>query len=225
MSQQRPGLRRSIRLVRRHKFLFGIMVVLGVAGGGAYARFHPPLFTGTALVLLPQNGQAAQNGANAAGNNEPNTYMGTQELIAESSPVLLGALPHVRPAVSITKLDHAIVVGSPTSYIISVSAKEKTSADAATTADAVAESYISYVGSASSPGGRVLAQLLQSAASNTETGRLKQVVNYGIYGLAEVLYGPFFDLAPREDPWPAEIMHLHPTLTMVGGRVVFSSAR
>jgi hypothetical protein len=29
---------------------------------------------------------------------------------------------------------------------------------------------------------------------------------YGIFGLGEVLYGPFFDLAPRKDPWPAEIM-------------------
>ncbi len=30
---------------------------------------------------------------------------------------------------------------------------------------------------------------------------------YGIFGLGEVLYGPFFDLAPRKDPWPAEIMN------------------
>lgn len=30
---------------------------------------------------------------------------------------------------------------------------------------------------------------------------------FGIFGLAEVLYGPFFDLAPRKDPWPAEIMN------------------
>ena len=29
---------------------------------------------------------------------------------------------------------------------------------------------------------------------------------FGIFGLGEVLYGPFFDLAPRKDPWPAEIM-------------------
>ena len=29
---------------------------------------------------------------------------------------------------------------------------------------------------------------------------------YGIFGLGEVLYGPFFDLAPRKEPWPAAIM-------------------
>jgi capsular polysaccharide biosynthesis protein len=189
MSQQRPGLRRSLRLARRHKFLFAIMVVLGLAAGGGYARFHPPLFTGTALVLLPQNGQAAQNAAGAAGTTAPNPYMGTQELIAQSTPVLLGALPHVRPVVSLAKLDDAVEVGSPTSYIISVSAKENTAADAAATANAVAESYISYVGSAGTPGGRIHAQLLQSATADTETGRLKQLINYGIYGLAGALVG------------------------------------
>src|SRR5262249_32321401 len=30
--------------------------------------------------------------------------------------------------------------------------------------------------------------------------------NFGIFGLGEVLYGPFFDLARRADPWPVEIM-------------------
>lgn len=31
--------------------------------------------------------------------------------------------------------------------------------------------------------------------------------SFGTFGLGEVLYGPFFDLAPRKDPWPAEIMN------------------
>jgi predicted amidohydrolase YtcJ len=29
---------------------------------------------------------------------------------------------------------------------------------------------------------------------------------FGVFGLGEVLYGPFFDLARRSTPWPAEIM-------------------
>jgi len=29
---------------------------------------------------------------------------------------------------------------------------------------------------------------------------------FGTFGLGEVLYGPFFDLAPRKEPWSAEIM-------------------
>ncbi|HLK72720.1 MAG TPA: Wzz/FepE/Etk N-terminal domain-containing protein [Streptosporangiaceae bacterium] len=186
MSRQKPGLRTSLRLARRHKFLVGIMVVLGLAAGGGYARFHPPLFTGTALILLPQNGQPAQS---AAGASKTSSFVATQELIAQSSTVLSAALPHVRPVVSLTELDAAVAVASPSQDIISVSAQEKTAADAAATANAVAASYISYVGSDKSPGGKVAAQLLQSASSNTGTGRLKQIFNYGIYGVAGALVG------------------------------------
>ena len=41
---------------------------------------------------------------------------------------------------------------------------------------------------------------------------------HGIFGLAEVLYGPFFDLAPRKDPWPAEIMTEYGKLAAVAAR-------
>jgi predicted amidohydrolase YtcJ len=41
---------------------------------------------------------------------------------------------------------------------------------------------------------------------------------YGIFGLGEILYGPFFDLAPRKDPWPAEIMNEY-------GKLATSAAR
>jgi capsular polysaccharide biosynthesis protein len=189
VSQQRLDLRRSIRIVRRHKLLMGVMVAVGLLGGGAYARFNPPMVTSTALVLLPQNGQAAQSGASATGNNAPDPYTETQEVIAKSYSVLLGALPHVRPVVSVVELSNAVSIGSETPYIISVSATEKTAADAAATANAVAESYISYTGSASSPGGAVVAQLFQPATGNAETSRLKQLVNYGIYALLGALLG------------------------------------
>lgn len=41
---------------------------------------------------------------------------------------------------------------------------------------------------------------------------------YGIFGLGEVLYGPFFDLAPRTDPWPAEIMNEYGKLATAAAR-------
>ena len=41
---------------------------------------------------------------------------------------------------------------------------------------------------------------------------------HGIFGLAEVLYGPFSDLAPRKDPWPAEIMNEYGKLATVAAR-------
>src|SRR5262245_62324270 len=41
---------------------------------------------------------------------------------------------------------------------------------------------------------------------------------HGIFGLGEVLYGPFFDLAPRKDPWPAAIMSEYGKLAMAAAR-------
>jgi len=186
MSQPRRGLRRPIQIVRRHKLLVGIMAAVGLLAGGGYAAFDPASVTSTALVLLTQTGQS---GATAPGSTGPDPYTVTQEVIAKSTPVLLGALPGVRPAVSLSELRRAIEIGSDTANIISVSAKEKTGADAAATANAVAGSYISYIGSASSPDGRVQAQLFQSATGGGQAGRVKQLVSNGIYVPLGALFG------------------------------------
>ena len=196
MSQQALDLRRSVQIVRRHRLLVGIMVALGLLGGGAYAVLDPPMVTSTALVLLPQSGQAALNGAAAAANGGPDPYTVTQEVIAKSSPVLLAALPDVRPAMSIDELRSEVAIGSLTPYVISVSVKGKTAADAAANANAVAKSYINYIGSASSPGGKVPAQLLQSATSATGSGPLKQIIIYALAGaIAGALIGVIIALA------------------------------
>ena len=41
---------------------------------------------------------------------------------------------------------------------------------------------------------------------------------FGVFGLGEVLYAPFFDLAPRRDPWPPEIMNEYGTLATAAAR-------
>jgi predicted amidohydrolase YtcJ len=41
---------------------------------------------------------------------------------------------------------------------------------------------------------------------------------FGTFGIGEVLYGPFFDLAPRAEPWPAEIMHEYGKLAAAAAR-------
>ena len=41
---------------------------------------------------------------------------------------------------------------------------------------------------------------------------------HGMFGLGEVLYGPFFDLAPRKDPWPAAIMSEYGKLATAAAR-------
>ena len=47
----------------------------------------------------------------------------------------------------------------------------------------------SYVRSANSPGGRVLAQLLEPAANNADKSRVAQLINYRIYALLGALFG------------------------------------
>jgi predicted amidohydrolase YtcJ len=41
---------------------------------------------------------------------------------------------------------------------------------------------------------------------------------HGIFGLGEILYGPFFDLAPRKDHWPAQIMSEYAKLATAAAR-------
>jgi predicted amidohydrolase YtcJ len=57
------------------------------------------------------------------------------------------------------------------------------------------------------------------AAAVIESSRPNQFDGqYGIFGLAETLYRPFFDLAPRKDPWPAEIMNEYAKLATAAAR-------
>ena len=68
------------------------------------AAASPVTVTSTALVLLPPVGQKTA----AAANGEPGPFTATQEVMAGSDPVLSGALPDVRPAVSLTGLRRGI---------------------------------------------------------------------------------------------------------------------
>jgi capsular polysaccharide biosynthesis protein len=188
MGERALDLRRSVQIVRRHKVLVCVLMALGFLAGAAYAVVKPPLLTSAALIVLPQsvvNAQAAQ-----AGGGVLSPFTATQVVIADSSPVLSVALPNVRPAMSLNKLRNEVQVNSLTSYIISVSATSKVAADAETTANAVANSYIAYVNSPSSPTGQVQARVLQLATTATGTKPLEAILLTGLIGaLAGALIG------------------------------------
>jgi capsular polysaccharide biosynthesis protein len=200
MSEQALDLRTSAQIVRRRKFLVGTVVVLGILIGSAYTVLNPPKLTSTALVVLPQSPEA-QQGAAVANNDETDPFTATQQLIAVSNAVLSAALPYVRPPMSLDELRRVIQVASPTSYVISISAKGRVTADAEATANAVARSYISYLGSASSTIGRVQAQLLEPATSATGSA-LKPLLIGALGGAAGgVLIGVTLALAiSRKEP-------------------------
>ncbi len=192
MSQQALDLRRSVKILWRHKILMATAVVLGILAGGAYAHLNPPMLTSTALVVLPQNAQSAQ----ATVNGGPDPYTATQELIASSNQVLSGALPDIRPRTSLADLRGEVQIGSLTTYVISVSAKSKAAAAAEAAANAVANSYIRYIGSSSSPVGRVPAHLLQEATSAAGLAPLEVLIVDALIGaISGALIGAIIALA------------------------------
>lgn len=194
MSQQALDLRRSIRIVRRYRVLVGGVVALGILCGAGYVAVKPPMRTADAVVVLPQAVTGAQGtaGAAAAADNGTGTdttpYMATQVLIADSTAVLNDALPNVSPAMSLNQLRGDVTTSSPTAYTVSISVKGASAADAETTANAIAASYISYIASPSSPLGSAPARLLQRAA--VATG-LSVPVAFIVFGLVGGVAGAF----------------------------------
>jgi capsular polysaccharide biosynthesis protein len=185
MSQQALDLRRSVQIVRQHRRIFAAIVVLGLLLGAAYAVLNPPKFGSSALVVLPaassaQNEQSQSASADGTGTD---TYIATQVVIANSDSVLLGALPHISPSVSLQTLQNDVTVSSLAGSVLSISAAATSAARAEAAANAVASSYITYVSSASSPVGRVPARILESAASATGGNLPEQVAVYGLLGL------------------------------------------
>ena len=152
------------RVLAGSRYVVGEVAVAGLVAGIVFAALHPPLLTSTALVVLPQSSQTAQA---ATSNSAPDPYTATQEVIAGSYPVLAGALPDIRPAMSLNELRHDVQIGSPSPSIVSVSAKGENTADAEAAANAVADSYVGYVRSSPSPAGRIKAQMLESATNAT----------------------------------------------------------
>ena len=162
MRQETLGLSRFRQFVVMG--VVGEVAAVGLVTGIVFAALHPPMLTSTALVVLPQPSQSVET---VAPNGAADPYMATQEVIADSSPVLSASLPDAHPAMSLAELRGDVQIKSVTNFVMTVSAKGRDAADAEATANAVARSYIVYVSSAGSPFGRVGAQMLEPATSAT----------------------------------------------------------
>ena len=154
MSQETPGLRRFPLNARRRWAVVGAVAVLGLLAGVVYGALSPPLLTSKALVVLPSSASR---------------YIGTQVVIAGSNPVLVGAMRGVDPPVSLQTLRSRVQVESLTTNVLLISAQGPTAAQAEGTVNAVANSYIGYIRSPPSEGGRVQAHVLESATTATGT--------------------------------------------------------
>ena len=152
MSEQALDLRKSLQLLWRRKIVVALFVVLGLAAGAGLTVLSPAMLTSSALVEFSQSAN-----------------VGTQAVIAGSDQVLAGALRRLGADRTLEALRSATQVKGMTPGILSVSAKGKTAAQAERTADAVADSYVAYVNSASRPGSPLQARILQPALNATGT--------------------------------------------------------
>jgi capsular polysaccharide biosynthesis protein len=169
MSDQPLDLRKALQIIRRHKILVGVLTALGLLLGAGYAVALPPPYTSQALVVIPQ-GTAADGQAPTASNGL-SSGTETQVIVAGSDRVLAAALPNIRPRLSLTELMNDVTVTGVTNTLIGFTGNATTPRQAKSIANAVANSYVAYVGSSASEVGRVQAQVFQPA-SNTSGGQV-----------------------------------------------------
>jgi capsular polysaccharide biosynthesis protein len=181
MSPQPLDVRASFQIARRHKILLGSLVLVGLVGGSAYALMSPPKQTSEALVVIPQSALGSQS-LNASSGALTDSGSQTQVLVAGSDPVLQGALSSITPGISFQELRTAVTVTNPAGTVIAIDGKSTNSAQAVSIANAVANSYVSYVSSSASPVGRIAARVLQPASNPTGDTLLQQVLPYALFG-------------------------------------------
>ena len=157
MIEQALDLRGFLEAVRRRLAVVIAIAALGLLAGIGYTLRTPPLPTSNVLVLLP-SGEARS--------------IGTQVVIATSQPVLAEAVSRVHPSMTLQTLRSRVKATSLTSGIVSIRASGQTAAQARSAANAVAESYIAYVGRKNNPVGAFQAGIL-SAATNATQGSLR----------------------------------------------------
>jgi capsular polysaccharide biosynthesis protein len=138
--------------------------VAGLLTGGVAAAFGPATVSSTAQVALPLTSLTQANSV----------------AIAESNLIMVNAL---NSGASLGTLRSDVQVTSPTSGILSVTARAGTAAQAEATANAVAESYLGYAGSAGSPAGHTPAIILRSATSASGGAGLMRLLVGAMLGL------------------------------------------
>jgi len=184
MSEQALDLRRSAQIIRRHKVVVSVFVMLGLLGAVGWALHRPPMLTSQALVTvaLPP---AEQGAGPPSQNGQPviPPALATQIVIAGSNPVLQRALPAIDPSMPLATLRSRVQVTSVAgSDVLSISAQGKTAAQAEDTANAVAKSYVTIINSRNAPGGQVQTQVEELATTASGPSQFSRLLVTGLLG-------------------------------------------
>jgi capsular polysaccharide biosynthesis protein len=157
--------RRFIQAVRRYKAIVALATLLGLAVGLGYTLLKPPLLSSSALVALPTS-----------------RLIQTEVYIAKIPDVLYLALPDIHPQLTEAQLAKQVQVSNVTPNVIQFTGSAKTAAQAESIANAVAQSYLRYIDSPSSPAGKIVGKMLVRAT--VATGKaLTTRIEYSLLGL------------------------------------------
>ena len=147
MNEQPLNLRASLQEIWRRRLL--VIVVAALCGliGFAYGLLRPVDQTGVALVLLPLSGASdSGNSGNSGNTGTVGNNIETETVIARSAPVLAAAGARVSPPLGAPEVKRLVTVTPLSGQILQFQAQASTSRYAVQLANALAASYIDYVG-------------------------------------------------------------------------------
>ncbi len=119
-------LRTVLHAVRLHKIIFTLVVLIGIAGGVAYAFVRPPLQVSKESIVVSNTKAISIEGQ---------AYVANSQQVLKVTRTLLDNPP------PLTTLEQRVQVVSVTDNIIMISAAAKTAEEAQELADAVARAY------------------------------------------------------------------------------------
>lgn len=177
MSTQELDVKKAWRAVRRHRRVVLAVASLGLLGGLGVAFVQPPMYTATALVVLPPAPASEEE-------------IETQVFIANSEPVLKGAGARLKPSLTAHDLRDRVDIVAITQDVIEIKAHDVAAARASTMANAVAEVYLGFVTTEQrlpgNLGKKAGARMLEESTS-ARGGKVS--VHLALYGLLGTLAG------------------------------------
>jgi capsular polysaccharide biosynthesis protein len=160
VNEQPLNLRASLREIWRRRLLVIVVATLCGLGGLIYGLVRPANQSAIALVLLPPSTAAGSGDSGNTGNSGvAGSDINTEAVIARSTPVLAAAGAKLSPPLGALGVKRLVTVTPLSGQILQIQAQAPTSRYATHLANAVAASYVAYIGQleASSAGAGVAA--------------------------------------------------------------------
>ena len=135
MSDQTLDLQLVLSTMRRRRRLLTTATLAGGLAGAVLVHLHPPMYSSTTLVLLPDQSTVGSTGPRD---------MATETRILTSDAVLGSARKVVRPTLSSARIRELVTASSPSQNMLQIDARGTTAEAAESLAGAVAASELAY---------------------------------------------------------------------------------